>query len=73
MLDGVSLTIDVIFGERNFFIHVIAIPLRKYWNTPEVFINFDGDRKTLLGYESIAHYSISMKKYINALSRNTTS
>ena len=47
MIDEVSLTIVVVFGELYFIWYMIAIPLSKYWNTPEVFINFDAGRKNI--------------------------
>ena len=45
---GVSLAIAIIFEERNCIEYVITIILRKYWNTPEVLINFDIGRKNVL-------------------------
>ena len=44
----ISHAIAVIFGKRNFIGYVIIILLMKYWNTPEVFINFDVGRKIFL-------------------------
>ena len=43
----VSLAIVVVFGEIYFIWYMIAIPLSKYWNTPEVFINFDVGRENI--------------------------
>lgn len=44
----ISNTITVIFGKRNLIGYVITILLMKYWNNPEVFINFDVGRKNVL-------------------------
>ena len=49
VVDGVLLTVAVIFGERTFIEYVIIVPLRKnYEKIQEVFINFDADRKNVL-------------------------